>query len=247
MRAGRTGEGRHALRARLRRRRRRTGFAFVGALAALAGMTDAIGFLSIGHFVSFMSGNTTQLAIALGAGDLRLALLLGAVLLAYVAGNAFGIVVIWMVGRRQSMLLALIAALLAAAGGLPGPDRSAGAVLLAVLSMGLLNAAVERVEGHSFGITYVTGALSRFGRGLGRWMIGDRSGHAWTLELLPFAGMLAGATLGAAFGMAHGRMAILLPAGLAALLAAVSVAIPRGWRRGYQNPVVRPVRSALSG
>ncbi|KQT54050.1 hypothetical protein ASG54_18890 [Aureimonas sp. Leaf460] len=227
------------MRARWRRRRRLTGFSFVAGLAALAGMTDAIGFLSIGHFVSFMSGNTTQLALALGGGDFRTALLLAGVLLAYVAGNAFGIVIIWMAGRRQFVLLGLIAALLAFAALLPGPERSALAVLSAVLAMGLVNAAVERVEGHPFGITYVTGALSRFGRGLGRWMVGDRSGAGWALELVPFVGMLGGAVLGALFGIAHGRSAILLAAGLSALLAAASLAIPRSWRRRYHAPVAR--------
>jgi hypothetical protein len=40
-------------------------------LAALAGMVDVIGYLHLkGLFVSFMSGNSTQLAAALGRGDL---------------------------------------------------------------------------------------------------------------------------------------------------------------------------------
>ena len=40
---------------------------FAVALAALAGCVDAIGFLSAnGYFVSFMSGNTTRLGVALG-------------------------------------------------------------------------------------------------------------------------------------------------------------------------------------
>jgi Protein of unknown function (DUF1275) len=39
-------------------------------LAALAGMVDVIGYLHLkGLFVSFMSGNSTQLAAALGRGD----------------------------------------------------------------------------------------------------------------------------------------------------------------------------------
>ena len=40
-------------------------------LAALAGMVDVIGYPHLkGLFVSFMSGNSTQLAAALGRGDL---------------------------------------------------------------------------------------------------------------------------------------------------------------------------------
>ena len=42
-----------------------------GLLAALAGMVDVIGYLHLnGLFVSYMSGNSTQLAAALGQGDL---------------------------------------------------------------------------------------------------------------------------------------------------------------------------------
>ena len=47
------------------------GLILAGFLAALAGMVDAIGYLRLGHlFVSFMSGNSTQLAVAVGGGDL---------------------------------------------------------------------------------------------------------------------------------------------------------------------------------
>jgi len=35
-------------------------------------MTDAIGFMASGDFVSFMSGNTTRLAVAISVGDLGL-------------------------------------------------------------------------------------------------------------------------------------------------------------------------------
>lgn len=47
------------------------------------------------------------------------------------------------------------------------------ALIWAILAMGMLNAAVEQVNGLPVGLTYVTGALSRFGRGLGRWMLGN--------------------------------------------------------------------------
>ena len=62
--------------------------------------------------------------------------------------------------------------------------------------MGMLNAAVEEVNGLPVGLTYVTGALSRFGRGLGRWMLGERR-NGWRVQLIPWTGMFAGAVLGA--------------------------------------------------
>ena len=45
------------------------------SLSVLAGMTDAIGFLATGDFVSFMSGNTTRLAVAVSEGDLGMVVL----------------------------------------------------------------------------------------------------------------------------------------------------------------------------
>jgi len=41
----------------------------VAGLSVLAGMTDAIGLLALGDFVSFMSGNTTRLAVAINDVD----------------------------------------------------------------------------------------------------------------------------------------------------------------------------------
>jgi uncharacterized membrane protein YoaK (UPF0700 family) len=43
------------------------GLVLAGWLAALAGIVDAIGYLHLGGlFVSYMSGNSTQLAVASG-------------------------------------------------------------------------------------------------------------------------------------------------------------------------------------
>ena len=48
--------------------RGRIGLSLVAALSVLAGMTDAIGFMASGDFVSFMSGNTTRLAVDISYG-----------------------------------------------------------------------------------------------------------------------------------------------------------------------------------
>ena len=52
------------LRVRVRVWRGRVGLGLVASLSVLAGMTDAIGFLATGDFVSFMSGNTTRLFVS---------------------------------------------------------------------------------------------------------------------------------------------------------------------------------------
>ncbi|MGH8465739.1 MAG: YoaK family protein, partial [Pseudomonas sp.] len=192
---------------RTNRLRGKVGLYFVAALSVLAGMTDAIGFMATGDFVSFMSGNTTRLAVSLGEGDASLVLRIGALLLAFVVGNALGVVVARLSGRRPWPLLSLIAALLALAALLPAAWQLP-ALIAAVTAMGMINAVVEEVNGLPIGLTYVTGALSRFGRGLGRALLGERR-HGWRVQLIPWAGMFAGAVAGALLEQRFGIAALL--------------------------------------
>lgn len=64
--------------------RGRVGMCLVASLSVLAGMTDAIGFMATGDFVSFMSGNTTRLAVAISAGDLSVTLRLALAIFAFI-------------------------------------------------------------------------------------------------------------------------------------------------------------------
>ena len=98
--------------------------------------------------------------------------------------------------------------------------------------MGMLNAAVEQVNGLPVGLTYVTGALSRFGRGLGRWVLGERR-SGWRVQLVPWTGMLLGAVMGALLEAQFGLKAMLFSAGFAAVLGLLSLRIPRRWQRDY--------------
>lgn len=216
---------------RTNRLRGKVGLYFVAALSVLAGMTDAIGFMATGDFVSFMSGNTTRLAVSLGEGDASLVLRIGALLLAFVVGNALGVVVARLSGRRPWPLLSLIAALLALAALLPAAWQLP-ALIAAVTAMGMINAVVEEVNGLPIGLTYVTGALSRFGRGLGRALLGERR-QGWRVQLIPWAGMFAGAVAGALLEHRFGIAALLFSALLAAALALASLTIPRRWQLRY--------------
>lgn len=216
---------------RVRVWRGRVGLGLVASLSVLAGMTDAIGFLATGDFVSFMSGNTTRLAVAIGAGDLGMVVRLVFAVLAFIAGNTLGILLGRWGGRRALPLMLGIAGLLCAAALLPFDSR-VPALLAAILAMGMLNAAVEQVNGLPVGLTYVTGALSRFGRGLGRWLLGERR-SGWRVQLVPWAGMLSGAVTGALLEAHFGVKALLFSAGVAAVLGLVSLKIPRRWQRDY--------------
>lgn len=159
--------GSSARRLRLRRTRGRVGLGLVAGLSVLAGMTDAIGFLATGDFVSFMSGNTTRLAVSLGEGDFGGLVRLSVALASFVVGNALGVILARFSGRRAAPILVCCAMLLALSAVWPF-DWNVPALVAAILAMGMLNAVVEQVNGLPIGLTYVTGALSRFGRGLGR-------------------------------------------------------------------------------
>lgn len=211
--------------------RGRVGLGFVASLSLLAGMTDAIGFLAIGNFVSFMSGNTTQLAVAISEGNVDIIFRLSFAVLAFIAGNALGIMFRNWSGRQALPLLLLIALLLFIS-GLLSVQFMVSSLLIAVLSMGMLNAVVEQLNGSSVGLTYITGGLSRLGRCLGRSFLGERS-PGWSMQLVPWIGMLVGAVLGAMLEARLDIKAMFFSSGLAVLLGLISMKIPRDWQHDY--------------
>ncbi|WP_300244795.1 YoaK family protein [Pseudomonas sp.] len=213
--------------------RGRVGLGLVACLSVLAGMTDAIGFMATGDFVSFMSGNTTRMAVAISDGELGLVLRLLLLVATFIVGNALGVVVSRLAGHRALPLLLSIGALLCASAAWPF-EQQLPALLAAIIAMGMLNAAVEEVNGLPIGLTYVTGALSRFGRGLGRWMLGDRR-NGWRVQLVPWSGMFAGAVLGALLEQHLGLKALYVSGLFAALLGVASLKIPRRWQLGYKT------------
>ena len=221
----------NAVLAHRHRWRGRVGLMLVASLSVLAGMTDAIGFMASGDFVSFMSGNTTRLAVAISAADLGLMGRLLLLIATFVLGNALGVLVSRL-GRRHALPLLLCIAALLCGGALLPDTHVLPALLAAIIAMGMLNAAVEEVNGLPVGLTYVTGALSRFGRGLGRWLLGERR-NGWRVQLVPWAGMFVGAVIGAMLEQHMGLKALWVSGVLAGLLGAVSLKIPRRWHLGF--------------
>ena len=190
-------------------------------LAALAGMVDAIGYLHLsGLFISFMSGNSTQLAAALGQGDLAEAGTIAELIVLFVLGAAAGQVLAGFTGRRHmTWVLVGVAGLLAIAA------VQATAPKPMVLAMGVLNAAMRRAGSVPVSLTFVTGMLVRFGQGLGDFLTGGFTGWNWLVQATPWVGLIAGATIGSAVYMHIGEAAIWVPVALAGLLAVCSAAI----------------------
>ncbi|MCX7285713.1 MAG: YoaK family protein [Novosphingobium sp.] len=174
---------------------------FAIALAAMAGFIDAVGFLSAdGYFVSFMSGNSTRLGVALGT-DPRHAAMPAVLIAGFLGGVTGGALLSHRAGRRRkAVLLAFVTAmlLLAALGRMLGQP----ALLLGgmVVAMGALNNTFQRGGEVTVGLTYMTGALVKLGQGLANALAHERSGQrnsGWTAWASLWGGLLAGAVLGA--------------------------------------------------
>lgn len=217
----------------------------VAAISFIAGMTDAIGLILSGDFVSFMSGNTTRAAISFADGNYGHALTLFGALWIFILGNALGIVLAYRVSaRRAFVVLSTVAILLAGASAVPA-DHLRLQFYLVVFAMGLINATVEQIEGLPIGLTYITGALSRFGRGIGRWMIGDRNPRGWLIQVVPWTGMAAGAVTGAFATHYIGQDALSIVALITIVVALATRALPRPLHLHFQQPIVHRQRRTL--
>lgn len=167
------------------------------AAAGLAGFVDAAGFLSAnGYFVSFMSGNTTRLAVDLMV-DPRMAAVPGLLIAGFVLGVFSGALLAARAGpRRKVAVLALVTLFLFCA----AIAQLAGAVTamlgFLVLAMGALNNTFQRDGEVSVGLTYMTGALVRFAQGLAARVSGS-GGEGWSSWLLLWLGLALGAIFGA--------------------------------------------------
>ncbi len=187
-------------------------------LASMAGMVDAIGFMaSGGFFLSFMSGNSTRLAV--GIYDIAPYVAMVAALLSSFVG---GVTIGSLIGRRNGhrpetrrvMILFLMAGLLFLAPLLGGRGLLLPALCMAAFCMGAENTLFERDGTVSFGLTYMTGALVKIGQGVATMLNGGER-LAWLPFLLLWIGLLTGAIIGAASFAGLGLFALWIPAAMA--------------------------------
>lgn len=167
-----------------------TAFPLAAGMASLAGATDAYGLSFLRDlFVSFMSGNTTSLGVALGQGNWGRAGLILWVVGLFVVGAAGGAVLGEASGRRHRAAVILAVAL-----ALAVPLFLPNSVVTAfVLAMGALNASMTRVGEASISLTYVTGPLVKLGQGIGKTLCGKPGKWSWTWQAPMWASLLAGA------------------------------------------------------
>ncbi|AKH18728.1 MULTISPECIES: YoaK family protein [Sphingomonas] len=198
--------------------RRRKWLAF--CLTGLAGYVDGLGFLAAGGmFVSFMSGNSTRLAI--GAAERSVTALIALGLIgAFLTGVIAATLVATLVQkRRKSAVLGLVSLLLASSATLAHVGAGAFAPLLMAAAMGAENLVFQRDGEVSIGLTYMTGAVVKAGQRIGMALLGGPRWD-WLPHLLLWSSLVTGAIIGA---LSFHRLGVdgLWFAALAALLLAV--------------------------
>ncbi len=180
-------------------------------LAGLAGWVDAAGLGSSGGvFLSFMSGNTTDLAVSVTHRDWTRVGTIAAIVGLFVVGVAIGEIVEPRAGRRgQSVVLAIEALALGFGAALHWPGLAVPApywpgvtvpALVALyplaFAMGMQNATMHRAGGIGIGLTYVTGTLVQIGRSLA----GAIGGEGDSRKLGEYAALWLSLAVGAGLG-----------------------------------------------
>jgi len=174
----------------------RTRRRFAVALAAMAGFVDAVGFLSAnGYFVSFMSGNTTRLGVALGTQP-HLAVVPALLIGGFLCGVTGGALCALRGGRyRKPAVLALVTLLLGMGAAFRASGHEFWMLAALVMAMGAINNTFQRGGEVTVGLTYMTGALVRLGQGLALRLTG-RGDNGWQGWAMLWAGLLCGAVAG---------------------------------------------------
>ena len=174
----------------------RRNVALACALSALAGYVDGIGYLQLGGlFVSFMSGNSTRMGVAIADAHWQTAAEALGLIALFVVGAAAGSLIV-LRAHRQPLVLLAEALLLAAAALTYTFGQPSLAVAAIVLAMGLENAVFQIHGGAGLGLTYVTGALVKVGQLMAKALTGGPR-WAWAPNLLLWAALVAGSVLGA--------------------------------------------------
>lgn len=194
------------------------------ALTAVAGCVDAIGYLRLRHFfVSFMSGDSTQLAVSMIRGDWSHAAAAAAIVGLFVAGVVAGrsLAVGFDAWGRPTVLMS--EALLLCLAAVTGTSTTL-AISLTTFAMGVQNAAIDKEHAARVGLSYVTGTLVSLGDKLADALRADSKDRwAWASHLVHWGSLVLGAACGAIGYQAWGLWALLMPAVAAAALAGVAV------------------------
>ena len=192
-------------------------YALAFGLAALAGMVDALGLLKLGGlFVSFMSGNSTRMAVGIAGGTAVAGMAMG--LIGAFVGGVFGGAVIGRLAgrwRKQAVLATVLGMLILAALSADHPGDAI--TFLMAAAMGAVNNVFQRDGEVSISVTYMTGALVKLGQSLAVALTGGPR-FGWLPHLLLWLSLVLGAVIGAALFMVLDLSALWVACGWCAAL-----------------------------
>lgn len=196
------------------------------SLSALAGYVDAVGYLSLGgFFVSFMSGNSTRLGVAVAEHSAD-ALKASGLIVVFILGVASGTVVARRSRRPHTVVIGCVAGTIALATLLSVASYPSSSGFTLAFAMGVENAAFVSDGGLPVGLTYMTGTLVKMGQQIGSiksrsevWQWWPYAAHWLALLTGALGGALAFRTLGGAAALGPAAIA----AGLLALIAERSI------------------------
>lgn len=119
---------------------------FALSLTCMAGYLDAVGYTHLaGLYVSFMSGNSTRLGLAIAEGDRKLLVPCAVVIIGFVAGAFIGSLIANAVSRfKLTAILATEIALLLSTIALSLDTASYAALLPICVAMGIQNPLMRR-------------------------------------------------------------------------------------------------------
>lgn len=174
------------------------------SLAGAAGFADSVGFMFLGGvFLTFMSGNTTRIAVSGVEGDFDLMWLSARCVALFVVGVMLGTVVHRLTTKRfhlyraREAVLGFVSLLMLSCSALHVFGFDLAAMLLISLAIGALNSVFERQGEVAVPLTYVTGTLVKAAqRFVDQFFGGDRT--AWVSPLLMWIFLAVGGGLGAA-------------------------------------------------
>ncbi|HEX2851787.1 MAG TPA: YoaK family protein [Opitutaceae bacterium] len=193
-----------------------------GALAFIAGIINAVGFLSVyRQGITHLTGTTTLLGISVAEGNLAVSLHLLAFIGSFLAGAiASGFIIqdsTLSLGRRYGVALMLESLLLFLAVPFLHRGYFAGDCL-ASCACGLQNAMVSTYSGAVLRTTHVSGVFTDIGIFIGHWLrrlpVDFRRLRLWLVLIFSFG---AGGTVGAASFARLAYGTLYLPAALTGL------------------------------
>ncbi|KQY90189.1 hypothetical protein ASD24_25135 [Paenibacillus sp. Root52] len=169
------------------------------ALVLIAGFIDAIGYLGLGKvYLSFMSGNSTKLGIALFKGDYSVWTTTGVVVLLFIVGAFIG-TLITELSRQYHLTLILSAESILFVIAITWVIflHTDSILFPLAVAMGMQNTMHQMVAHADVGKGFVSGTLFGIGQAIAKAVRGKAPASEWAVLALSWITFVIGAALGA--------------------------------------------------